>query len=220
MAVAKEAPRKYRSPLRQEQALRTRAAVLDAAGRLFVAKGFGATTMKDIATEAAVSVESVYAQGGKSALLLACVDRSIVGHDAAEPLLERADMQTLLTSADAGEKLAILRAIVLERAPTSAPIFEAFRGAAAADPALAAEWKTYDQRRYADCTRMVEAFAGHLRPDLSVEAATDILYALLSPAIVQMLTQERGWEAGRFADWLVDSIDRLLLADRRVTVGG
>jgi len=30
--------------------------------------------------------------------------------------------------------------------------------------------------------------------------------------MVQMCTQERGWSAGRFADWLVDSIDRLLLA--------
>jgi AcrR family transcriptional regulator len=214
MAVAKETPRKYRSPLRQEQALRTRAAVLDAAGRLFVAKGFGATTMKDIAAEADVSVESVYAQGGKSALLLACVDRSIVGHDAAEPLLERSDMRTMLTTPDVAEKLAILRAIVLERAPATAPIFEAFRGAAAADPALAAVWKDYDQRRYADCTRMVEAFAGHLRPGLTVESATDILYAVVSPAIMQMFIQDRGWSAGRFADWLVDSIDRLLLAQR------
>jgi AcrR family transcriptional regulator len=212
MAVANETPRKYRSPLRQEQALRTRAAVLDAAGRLFVAKGFVATTMKDIAAEAAVSVESVYAQGSKSALLLACVDRSIVGHDAAEPLLERADMRTMLTSPDVKEKLAILRAIVLERVPTSAPIFEAFRGAAAADPALAAEWKTYDQRRYADCTRMVDAFTGHLRTGLTADAATDIFYALVSPAMVQMFVQERGWTAEAFADWLVDSIGRLLLS--------
>lgn len=212
MAVAKEVPRKYRSPLRQEQALRTRAAVLDAAERLFVARGFGATTMKDIAAEAAVSVESVYAQGGKSALLLACVDRAIVGDDAGPPLLERADMRSMLSSPDEREKLAILHAVVLERAAASAPIFEAFRGAAAADPALAAEWKTYDQRRYADCTRMVEGFADHLRPGLTVESATDIFYALVSPAIVQMLTQERGWRADRFADWLVDSIRRLLLA--------
>jgi AcrR family transcriptional regulator len=135
MAVAKEAPRKYRSPLRQEQALRTRAAVLDAAGRLFVANGFGATTMKDIAAEAAVSVESVYAQGAKSALLLACVDRAIVGDDADQPLLERADMRGMLTAPDDRERLAILRALVMERAAASAPIFEAFRGAAAADPA-------------------------------------------------------------------------------------
>ena len=137
-----------------------------------------------------------------------------MGDDADQPLLERADMRGMLAAPDVRQKLEILRAIVVERAPLSAPIFEAFRGAAAADPALAAEWKTYDQRRYADCTRMVEAFAGSLRPGLTVESATDIFYALVSPAMVQMFTQERGWSAGDFADWLVDSIDRLLLARR------
>jgi AcrR family transcriptional regulator len=34
-------------PLRAEQAQRTRATVLDAAGRCFLEKGFAATTMKD-----------------------------------------------------------------------------------------------------------------------------------------------------------------------------
>jgi hypothetical protein len=29
--------------------------------------------------------------------------------------------------------------------------------------------------------------------------------------MVQMFTQERGWSADRFADWLVDGIRRLLL---------
>ena len=29
--------------------------------------------------------------------------------------------------------------------------------------------------------------------------------------MVQTFIQERGWGADRFADWLVDSIDRLLL---------
>ena len=33
--------------------------------------------MKAIAVEAGTSVETVYAQGAKSALLLACVDRSL-----------------------------------------------------------------------------------------------------------------------------------------------
>ena len=57
----------------------TRAAVLDAATRLFVSPGCAATTMKDIAAEAGVSVESVYAQGTKPALLLVCVDRALAG---------------------------------------------------------------------------------------------------------------------------------------------
>lgn len=212
MAVANDAPRKYRSPLRQEQASRTRSAVLDAAGELFVTRGFGATTMKDIAAQAAVSVESVYAQGSKSSLLLACVDRAIVGDDTDQPLIERTDMQVVLTDPDVRARLAALREMVVRGAPASAPIFEAFRAAAAADPKMADQWRTYDRRRYEDCERMVEAFRPFLRPGLPFAEAVDVYYALVSPATVQMFIGDRRWPAERFAEWLVDSVQRLLLA--------
>ena len=211
MTVSKEKPRRYRSPLRQEQARRTRAAVLDAAGRLFVTKGFGVTTMKDIAAAAGVSVESVYAQGSKASLLLACVDRAIAGDDAEVPLLERDDMRALLTGSDVRERLAVLRAVTAARLPESAPIFAAFRGAADTDSVIAAAWAEYDRRRYEDCSRIVAGFESHLRPGLTVAAATDVFWAMVSPAMMLMLTTERGWSADRFADWLVDSIERLLL---------
>ncbi len=213
MTAPKESPRVYRSPLRQEQAQRTRLAVLDAASRQFVAKGFGVTTMKDIAVDAGVSVESVYAQGSKSALLLACVDRSIVGDDEPVPLLERDDMRGLLASADVRERLAMLRTVTIDRLPASAPIFEAFRGAAVIDAKLAAEWKLYEERRYADCARMTEGLAGHLRPGLTVSAATDVLWTIVSPSTIHMFVRERGWSPEQFADWMVDAIERLLLRD-------
>jgi AcrR family transcriptional regulator len=186
-------------------------AVLDAAARLFAAQGSGVTTMKDIAAEAGVSVESVYAQGSKSALLLACVDRSIVGDDEPVPLLERDDMRALLAGTDPRERLAILRAVTVERLPGFAPIIEAFRGAAAIDPKLAAEWKVYEDRRYADCVRLMEGFAAHLRPGLTVSAATDVLWAMAGPSVMRMFTHERGWSVEQFADWLVDGLARLLL---------
>ena len=51
-----EGKRVYRSPLREEQARQTRAAVLDAAGACFLERGYAATTMRDVATRAQVSV--------------------------------------------------------------------------------------------------------------------------------------------------------------------
>jgi AcrR family transcriptional regulator len=214
MTAANKAPRRYRSPLRQEQAARTRVAVLDAAGRMFGKKGFAATTMKDIAGAADVSVESVYAQGTKAEILLACVDRSIVGDDEQVPLLERAEMRKLLASTDIEEKLAILRALVIERMPATAPIFEAFRGAAGADPKLAADWREYERRRYADTARIIAGFEAHLRPGLTLAEATDIYWAFLSPSMMVMLARERGWTAEQYADLLIDTIRRLLLGHR------
>jgi AcrR family transcriptional regulator len=210
--AASNSVRTYRSPLRQEQARRTRTAVLDAAGRLFVSKGYGATTMKDIAAEAAVSVESVYAQGGKAALLLACVDRAMAGDDEAVKLIDRPQLQAVLDPrADLEERLARFHALAAQRLPTSAPIFEAFRRAAAADEDLAAAWARYDRQRYEDISRIVEALAGDLRAGLSVKEATESLWALSSASMMLMFWQDRGWTPEEYADWLVDAVRRLLL---------
>jgi AcrR family transcriptional regulator len=211
MTVSKAA-RQYRSPLRQEQAQRTRTAILDAAGELFVTKGFAATTMKDVAAAAGVSVESVYAQGSKADLLLTCVDRALAGDDEDTPVIEREQVQTLLADPDVRVKLDTMRSVLRSWAPASAPMMEAFRAAAAADPKMAEQWRTYDRRRYADCERTIEAFAPYLRPGLSVTEATDVFYAMLSPAMVQTFVADRQWDADRFARWFVDSMERLLLS--------
>lgn len=62
---------------RAAQRERTRASVLVAAQRLFVEQGFRATTVRQIATAAGVSVGTVMAVGDKDALLVAVFDRRI-----------------------------------------------------------------------------------------------------------------------------------------------
>ena len=47
--------RAYRSERREADAAATRAAIRDAASRLFVAQGYAATTLRDVAREAGVS---------------------------------------------------------------------------------------------------------------------------------------------------------------------
>ncbi len=126
--------------------------------------------MKDIAAEAGVSVESVYARGSKASLLLACVDRALAGDDADVPLIERDDLRALLNASTVEERLATIRAAAAARLPALAPVHDAFRGAAATDPKLAE-----------DCTRIMAGFAGHLRPGLSIAAATDIFWMLVAP---------------------------------------
>ena len=93
--------RAYASPLRRAQAETTRATVLDAAAALFVREGYLRTTMKAIAAEAGTSVETVYAQGSKSALLLTCVDRALGGDDDDVPLTERAAFTDALALTEA-----------------------------------------------------------------------------------------------------------------------
>ena len=53
--------RRYRSTRRREQATETRARILRAAHDLFVTRGYGRTTIADVARAAGVAVETVYA---------------------------------------------------------------------------------------------------------------------------------------------------------------
>src|SRR4051812_41629175 len=135
--------RGYRSPLRAEQAQRTRAAVLDAAGRCFLAQGYAATTMKDVAAEAGVSVQTVFGQGSKASLLLACVDRAVVGDDEEVPLARRELFTRVLEAPDRAAKLDAARAMARLYAPLTAPIIRAFADAAAGDPEIAGSWAEY-----------------------------------------------------------------------------
>src|SRR4051794_28277823 len=138
-----EGKRVYRSSLRAEQARQTRAAVLDAAGRCFLERGYAATTMKDVAAAAGVSVPTVFAQGGKAALLLACVDRAVVGDDEQAPLARRDPLVRLVEAPDRAGKLAATRDLVLRFIPQTVPIIRVFAAAAAGDAEIAEAWAEY-----------------------------------------------------------------------------
>lgn len=57
---------------------RTAAAILDAAERLFLSRGFGVTTMEDISDEADVAVGSIYAHfGSKDGVYTGLIDRAL-----------------------------------------------------------------------------------------------------------------------------------------------
>jgi AcrR family transcriptional regulator len=88
--------RVYRSPRRQRQAAETRAAVLSAAVARFGSRGWSATGMRDVAAEAGVSVETVYATvGSKAGLLLAAIDVGVVGDVEPVPLAQRPEFARL-----------------------------------------------------------------------------------------------------------------------------
>ena len=201
----------YRSTLRAEQAQRTRAAVLDAAGRCFVQRGYAATTMKDVAAAAGVSVQTVFGQGSKASLMLACVDRAVVGDDESVPLIQREQVVRMMTAPTKAEKLSSMRELALWSVPSIGPIFRAFTAAAAVDADLAAAWTDYDRRRYQDFSAMMQTFRPGLRDGLDVDRATDVIHSVLSEATADALIDRRGWTLAEYADWLVDAFDRMLL---------
>src|SRR6516164_3611385 len=89
--------RPYNSTRRRAQADETRAAIIRVARDLFVERGYGSTTVPDIARAAGVAVETIYASVGTKAELLHRAwdltvggdERDIVFHDRPEVLAIR-----------------------------------------------------------------------------------------------------------------------------------
>src|SRR4051812_39636070 len=188
-----EGKRVYHSPLRAEQARRTRAAVLDAAGRCFLEKGYAATTMKDVAAQAGVSVQTVFGQGTKAALLLACVDRAVVGDDEESPLAQRELFVRLVEAPDLAGKLAALRDLVLRYVPDAVPMIQVFAAAAAGDVAIAEARVEYERRRFADQRVLIGSFEPWLRDGLDADRAAEIAWGLFTHEAVANLMGRRGW---------------------------
>lgn len=211
-----EGKRQYRSELRTAQARRTRAAVVEAAARCFARRGYTATTMKEIAVDAGVAVQTVFAQGSKASLLLASVDRAVAGDDEDLAVAERPPFVRLVEATRRAEKLDAWRELARFYAGQVVPVMTVFADAAGGDPEIAAAFADYEARRFADMRVLVASFEPWLRQDLDVERATEILWAVLDHKTGDNLLRVRGWSADDYADLVVDVADRLVLRRRRV----
>src|SRR3954451_19259174 len=75
---------------RAERARATRRRIIDAAASQFVAHGYGATLLDQVAEQAGVAVQTVYFHfGNKRTLLKEARDLAAVGDDDPVPLMER-----------------------------------------------------------------------------------------------------------------------------------
>lgn len=207
--------RRYRSPRRAEQAAATRQAVLAAARDLFVANGYGAATVAEIATQAHVSIDTVYATvGRKPALLRELVETSISGAGHAVPVEQRDYVVRIRAAITARDKISLYAHAVTAIQERMAPVFLALRDAAVTDSACAALWREISERR----ARNMHAFAtdlrttGELRDDLTDDQVADIIWSMNAAEYWVLLVRERSWTPHQFTEWLTDAWTRLLLA--------
>jgi AcrR family transcriptional regulator len=208
--------RPYRSPLREQAALRTRAQIRDAAARLFVRQGYATTTMRQISEEAQVSERTTYLVfPSKLELLLEVIGVATAGDDRPEPIAERPEFQAALSERE-GERALELgvswTSKLLERA--GALVMAAYESAGA-DEALR-EAATHGERaRAQDLSLIAEALQAHgaLRPDLSAEEATDILLVLISPQAHQMLRRDRRRSMARYQTTVLKVLKLALLRE-------
>lgn len=199
---------------RRQRARATRLRVLDAARALFLELGYAGTTIRAIAARADVSPETVYATfGAKRSLLSRLVDISIAGDDTAPPVIEQGWVQQLREEPDVHRRLRLLAhqgRSILER---RAALDDVVRGAASADPEIAALRDRGRAERFAGQREFLRIVVGggSLREGIDLETAADILYALGSPETFRLLVVDRGWSGDQFEAWYGESLERLLL---------
>src|SRR6478609_5747714 len=130
MANEVKTKRKYDSSRRQAQARETQRAIVEAARRLFVARGYAGTTLEQIAQEAGVAVETIYATfGNKRAVLARLVQVSVVGDEKDVPLLEREGPQAVRHEPDQRQQIDMFAHGILEIMERVGPVFGIMRTA-------------------------------------------------------------------------------------------
>ena len=207
--------RSYDSPLRREQAARTREHILGSAKELFERDGYAATTMAAIASAAGVSLKTVYlAFETKSGLLRALWHLLLRGEQDTVPVGEQPWYREVLDEPDPERQLRLnaRNSLIVKR--RAGAILDVIRDAASSDPEIAALWARIQTEFHENQRAIVQSIAdkGALAAGLDVASATDILWALNHPTLYSLLARERDWPPERYERWLADLFCAQLLS--------
>lgn len=190
------------STAQHEKAQRTRNRICAAGKDLFLTRGYGATTINEIAKAAGVAHQTVYfVFGSKAALLAAILDSQIVGDLDPEPLLQRPHVRRLSAIADPARRLEQLVNVAADITDRLAPLYEIVRGGAA-DSEIRDLLDRHEDQRWRSINAMLTELEGDLADDVDDDDATDRLYALLSHETYWLLVQRRHWAKDRWRRYI------------------
>lgn len=192
----------------------TRRRIVDAATARFVERGYRATTLADIAADADVAVQTVYFHfGNKRTVLKSAVDIAAAGDDEPVPLLERSWMEEIRAEAAPTRIVALWTSSGRDIFVRIGAIMRVVREASATDREMADQWNENEQQRLVAFRALGEVLHERdaLATGLSVDEATDIVFALNSLEVYHLLTAVRGWTPERWESWLRTTLCAVLL---------
>lgn len=192
----------------------TRSKIVTAAAELFIAEGYHATTLEQIALRAGVAVQTVYFHfGNKRTVLKEAVDVAAVGDDQPSALLERPWLEEAQAESDPWRVMELWidngRKVLIR----VAAIMRAVRDAAAVDPEMAEQWALNESQTATAFRVLAEQFEtmGALR--VSVDEATDMLCAL-SGLSMYLVLADRGWTDQQWQKFVLDTTTHAILRRR------
>ncbi|MEX2547834.1 MAG: helix-turn-helix domain-containing protein [Chloroflexota bacterium] len=200
--------RSVKSPsgsLRAERAAVTRRRIAEAARGLFATRGYGATTLREIAAAAGVAVQTVYAVFGSKANILRELREGLVTDPAAD-----AAFRAALDASSPPAALDLFARSVRLRWETGHDIVAIHLEAGSTDPTIRVEVEAVLSARRRGIGRLAGSVAG-LEPSLDVREVMAVLDGLTLPEIYAELVGVHGWSAEAYESWLAEALRRLVL---------
>src|SRR3954454_18813764 len=186
--------RAYDSSRRQEQARQTRLAVLRAARDLFIAQGYGRTTIADVARAAGVSPETIYAAFKNKATLLHRVwDVTIGGDDEEVTFHERPEVQAMRAEPDLAKRFMLHARFSTATARRIGPFRLAVLAAAGSEPSAAEMVAEMDRQRFVGLGVMASEAAKTGQLAVSEEICRDVVWAMTDGTLWYQFVVQRGW---------------------------
>jgi AcrR family transcriptional regulator len=212
--MTKAVKRQYDSALRREQARETRQRIIRAAHQLFVDRGYGNTTIADVARTAGVAVETIYgAFGNKPTLLRQVWFVSFRGDEEDVRLVDRPEIRKVIAEPDLARRFQAQAVAYTEVFRRVTPLLLALHGAVGGEPAAAAILAEFDEGRLDAAETYARAAAETGQLAVSEDECRDVLWTTLDGALWHRLVARRGWSDERFAAWLGQLWTSTLVAD-------
>ena len=211
--------RPYAGERRRQQAARRRRSVLEAALERFTTDGYPGTSMAQVATDAGVAVDTIYATIGRKPQLLLAVHDLLLGEGATDesgvpvPALQRRYVEEVRAAPTAEEKIARYAGALGRLLPRTAPLLDALRVAGESDRDCRQVWESVEDRRAANMRLFASDLraTGELRDELPDEDVADLVWSMNSASYFLSLTR-RGWTPERYVGLVRDVWIRTLLA--------
>jgi len=215
MTKSNSPKRKYDSSRRQAQADETRRQMLTAAHKLFIERGYAGATIEAIAAAAGVAPETIYAVFKNKGRILVSLINFLSATRAEErvPLLERAGPQAVAREHNQRRQLKIFAQVVANNLEGNASISEIILVAAKTDHDIKKIMQQLIKQRRQHMAVAVQQIAsnGPFRENMDEAYATDTVWTLTSPEVFLLLTRDLGWAKEKYAQWLAETLIRVLL---------
>lgn len=179
--------------------------IAEAGCSLFVRDGYVGTTIGDIAAEAQVSVQTIYAAySSKVGVLKAAHDVAIGGADE-RPLLDREWVQELEGRESVESAWAAMLEQVARATEQLAPIYAVIQ-CGSADPEVAVLLDELHEQRYRFSRSLADRLVGMagVRGDADAQRVGEVLYSCLSVASYLPFVVECGWAVEDWKRWVFE----------------